>query len=86
MEQSNFTHNNAPKGKDYYTVLGVPRDADEKQLKKAYRKLALKWHPDKNPKNQDKAAEKFKLIAEAYDVLKDPEKRAIFDKYGEDRV
>ncbi len=56
-------------GKDYYKILHIPRDANEKQIKQAYRKLALKYHPDKNP--DPSAEEKFKEIAEAYDVLSD---------------
>ena len=68
---------------DYYTTLGVARDADEKALKSAYRKLAMKYHPDKNP--DDKEAEaRFKEISEAYDTLKDPQKRAAYDRYGHD--
>lgn len=68
---------------DFYELLGVSRDADEKQLKSAYRKLAMKFHPDKNP--GDEAAEKkFKEISEAYDVLKDPQKKAAYDRYGHD--
>ncbi len=58
-------------GKDYYKVLGVSRDATDDQIKKAYRKMALKYHPDKN--QSDNAEEKFKEIAEAYDVLRDSE-------------
>ena len=54
----------------------------ETEIKKAYRKLALKWHPDKNPDNKEAAEEKFKQIAEAYDVLSHKEKRDIYDKYG----
>lgn len=67
--------------RDYYEVLGVNRDADWDDIKKAYRKLALKFHPDKNP--GDKAAEeRFKEIGEAYEVLSDPEQRAVYDQYG----
>lgn len=69
-------------GKDYYKILGVSKDASEDDLKKAYRKMALKYHPDKN--KSPGAEEKFKEIAEAYDVLSDPKKREIFDKYGEE--
>lgn len=67
--------------KDYYATLGVPRSADEKEIKKAYRKLAQRYHPDKNP--GDKSAEqRFKEINEAYTVLSDPEKRAKYDRFG----
>jgi molecular chaperone DnaJ len=66
---------------DFYAVLGVPRDAREADVKKAYRKLAMEYHPDRN--NGDKAAEeKFKEITEAYEVLRDAEKRAAYDRYG----
>jgi DnaJ-class molecular chaperone len=71
-------------GRDYYAILGVPRDADAARLKKAYRKLAMKWHPDKNPDNQAEAQAKFQDISEAYDVLNDPDKRRIYDQFGED--
>ena len=71
-------------GKDFYAILEVPRDADATQLKKAYRKLAMKWHPDKNPNNQEEAQTKFQEIAEAYSILNDPKKREIYDKYGEE--
>src|SRR2546422_7933173 len=67
---------------DYYAVLGVGRDASEGEVKKAYRKLAMTYHPDRN--NGDKAAEeKFKEITEAYEVLSDPAKRATYDRFGE---
>src|SRR5256712_8976006 len=67
---------------DFYVVLGVQRDASEADIKKAYRKLAMTYHPDRN--NGDKAAEeKFKQVTEAYEVLSDPEKRATYDRYGE---
>ncbi|KAL9645074.1 hypothetical protein ABK040_004565 [Willaertia magna] len=71
-------------GKDYYAILGVSRDADEKAIKSAYRKLALKWHPDRNPEGKEMAEEKFKEIAEAYEVLSDSNKRSIYDQYGEE--
>ena len=67
--------------KDYYKTLGVARSADEKEIKKAFRKLAQQYHPDKNP--GDKTAEaRFKDINEAYTVLSDPDKRAKYDKFG----
>jgi molecular chaperone DnaJ len=67
--------------RDYYEVLGVSRDATPDDLKKAYRKLAVKFHPDKNP--GDKTAEdKFKEVSEAYDILNDADKRAAYDRYG----
>lgn len=72
-------------GVDYYNVLNVNPTATEDDLKKSYRRLAMKWHPDKNPTSNKKEAEaKFKQISEAYDVLSDPNKRQIYDQYGED--
>lgn len=68
-------------GKDYYAILGVKRDAAEKEIKQAYRKLAKKYHPDVNRGNKDAEA-KFKEIGEAYDVLSDPQKRAQYDQFG----
>ena len=67
---------------DYYAVLGVERDADESTIKKAYRKLAMQHHPDRNGGDRDAEA-RFKEITEAYDVLRDPEKRRVYDRYGE---
>jgi len=69
--------------KDYYKTLGVPRDASQAEIKKAYRKLAAKFHPDKNPGNK-KAENKFKELGEANEVLKDPEKRKLYDQVGSD--
>ena len=69
--------------KDYYKTLGVSRDASQAEVKKAYRKLAAKFHPDKNPGNK-KAENKFKELGEAYEVLKDPEKRKLYDQVGSD--
>jgi len=70
--------------RDYYEVLGVNRNADLDTIKKAYRKLAMQYHPDRNPGNKE-AEEKFKEAAEAYDVLSDPEKRSLYDRLGPDR-
>lgn len=67
--------------RDYYDVLGVGRNADENEIKANYRKLALKYHPDRNP-DEKEAEERFKEAAEAYEVLRDPEKRNIYDNYG----
>lgn len=69
--------------KDYYEVLGVARDADDATIKKAYRKLAMKYHPDRNPDNKE-AEEKFKELGEAYEVLSNPDKRAAYDRMGHD--
>ena len=70
--------------RDYYDILGVPRDADKKTLKDAYHRLAMKWHPDRN-KAPD-AEDRFKEIAKAYAVLSDPKKRARYDASGEEGV
>jgi molecular chaperone DnaJ len=69
-------------GQDYYEILEVERSASAEQLKQSYRKLAMKYHPDRNPNNKE-AEHKFKEISHAYDILKDPEKRAAYDRYGE---
>lgn len=70
--------------KDYYKTLGVDKNADEETIKKAYKKLALKWHPDRNPNNKEKSEAMFKDVAEAYEVLSDKQKRQIYDTYGEE--
>uniref|UniRef100_H0XUL3 J domain-containing protein n=1 Tax=Otolemur garnettii TaxID=30611 RepID=H0XUL3_OTOGA len=69
---------------DYYEVLGVQRHALAEDIKKAYRKVALKWRPDKNPENKEAAERKFKQVAEAYEVLSDPKTRDIYDKCGKE--
>ena len=69
--------------RDYYDILCVPRNASEEEIKKAYRKMALQYHPDRNP-NDKEAEEKFKEASEAYEVLRDPNKREIYDFYGHD--
>ncbi|KAK4589843.1 hypothetical protein RGQ29_020437 [Quercus rubra] len=71
-------------GVDYYKILQVDKNANDEDLKKAYKKLAMKWHPDKNPNNKKEAEAKFKEVSEAYEVLSDPQKRAIYDQYGEE--
>ena len=70
---------------DYYKTLGLNRGASDDQIKRAYRKLALKYHPDKNPGNEE-AARKFADIGNAYEVLSDAEKRQIYDRHGEEGV
>ena len=67
--------------RDYYEVLGVARTGSEEEIKKAYRKLALKYHPDKNPGNKE-AEEKFREATEAYEILKDSQKRSQYDQFG----
>ncbi|KAK2579986.1 hypothetical protein KPH14_012245 [Odynerus spinipes] len=69
---------------DYYKVLEVQRTASSGDIKKAYRKLALRWHPDKNPENLDEANKRFKEISEAYEVLIDEKKRRVYDQYGKE--
>jgi len=70
--------------KDYYITLGLNRNANHEEIKKAYRRLALKYHPDRNPKDSE-AEEIFKEVGEAYAVLNDPEKRKTYDRFGSDQ-
>jgi len=70
--------------RDYYEILGVKRNASDEEIKRAYRKLAMKYHPDKNPNKKD-AEERFKEINEAYAVLSDPEKRKQYNTFGKER-
>ena len=69
---------------DFYELLEVERDADDATIKSAYRKLAMKYHPDKNGGCKDHEA-KFKAVSQAYECLKDPQKRAAYDRFGQDR-
>ncbi|KAL7149024.1 hypothetical protein ABFS83_05G012200 [Erythranthe nasuta] len=71
-------------GVDYYNILKLSRNATEEDVKKSYKRLAMKWHPDKNAVNTKEAEAKFKQISESYDVLSDPDKRQIYDLYGEE--
>ncbi len=71
--------------RDYYEILGVSRDSDEKEIKKAYRRIAMKNHPDRNP-DDPKAEDIFKEATEAYEVLSDSEKRSAYDRFGHDAV
>ena len=70
--------------KKYYDILEIKQDATEEDIKRSYKKLAVKWHPDKNPGKKEEAEAKFKEISEAYHVLSDPEKKDIYDKFGEE--
>lgn len=83
FRRSNHTRRTVSVAEDLYQTLGVSRDASQADIKKAHRRLALKYHPDKNP-DDDVAREKFKRVQEAYDVLSDEEKRAAYDRYGAD--
>ncbi|KAA1065614.1 hypothetical protein PGT21_004922 [Puccinia graminis f. sp. tritici] len=71
-------------GKDYYAILGIPRSADEAQIKAAYKKAALKYHPDRNVQDPETANKKFKEVSEAFQVLSDKNQRAVYDQFGED--
>src|SRR4030042_489952 len=76
-----MAHNNH----DYYRILEVPRDAAPEEIKKKYRQVSMKYHPDRNPGDKE-AEERFKEAAEAYEVLRDPEKRRLYDRYGHEGV
>jgi molecular chaperone DnaJ len=71
--------------RDYYEVLGVPKNASKEDLKKAYRKLAMQYHPDRNPDDKE-SEEKFKEAAEAYEILNDDDKKARYDRFGHEGV
>ena len=73
-------------GKDYYQMLGVKRNAQEAEIRRAFKKLSLKYHPDKNKDDPETAKAKFVEIANAYEVLSDPEKRKIYDERGEEGI
>ena len=72
----------ASNGTDFYEVLGVERGATPEQIKSAYRKAALKWHPDRNPEKKEEAEHQFRAASEAYAVLSDEQKRSMYDRYG----
>jgi molecular chaperone DnaJ len=72
--------------RDYYEVLGVKKSDDDKTIKKAYKRLAMKHHPDRNADNKEVAEKKFKEIQEAYGVISDPQKRQTYDQFGHDAV
>lgn len=73
-------------GQDYYDLLGVEKNASPEQIKKQYKKMAMKYHPDRNKENKDEASAKFKEISNAYNVLTDPQKKQIYDQYGEEAL
>ena len=70
--------------RDFYEVLGIEKTATDEEIKRAYRKLAKKYHPDANPDNKKEAEEKFKEVSEAYETLSNPQKRQMYDRFGPD--
>ena len=82
----NQMHKGNCNNNEYYELLNIDKNASDNDIKKSYRKLAMKWHPDKNPDNLKEASSKFKKITEAYSVLSDPEKRKLYDKYGKEGI
>ena len=70
----------------FYDILGISKDASDNDIKRAYKKSALKYHPDRNPNNKEEAENKFKEIGKAYSVLSDPKKKQIYDQFGEDAL
>ena len=81
LKKLKMTKNKMSEKQDYYTVLGIKQGSTEDEIKKSYRKMAMKYHPDRNPGNKS-AEEQFKVIQQAYEVLSDPRKRQIYDSYG----
>ena len=81
-----FGNNNLKKDTKFYDILNVKPDAEPETIKKSYKKLALKWHPDRNSKNKEEAEKKFKEIAHAYEILSDEKKRKLYDEMGEDAL
>jgi curved DNA-binding protein CbpA len=71
---------------DYYSILGLKKGASEDQIKKQFKKMAIKFHPDKNKDDPEKAKAQFQKIANAYETLSDPEKRRVYDQHGEEGV
>merc|ERR1711998_625734 len=78
-----FQNMNQADNEEYYQTLNINKNSTDTEIKRSYRKLAMKYHPDKNPGNQE-AENKFKKISEAYEVLSDPEKKQIYDQYGKE--
>ena len=81
-----FFQNRKSDNTKLYDILGIKKDADQNIIKKAYRKLAMKHHPDKNPDNKEESEKRFKEISKAYQILSDPEKKNLYDQYGEDAL